>query len=282
MIYREVTNRATRPERKETCFTAVRMARSLRHLSLAILFALYPLAAQETAPPPAGPDEQRERAEPVAPIQETEQPNLAAPPRHWYNFSIPLVPTSSVPPATPGNPIEPLTKGAKAREALRRTVGIEAWVNRAALAGWSQWQNSPEEWGQGWEAYGKRYGYRYLRLASRNGIMLGADLLMGTDQRYDRCACTGFFPRTLHAFKRTFVARTDSGGETINLSRIAGAYGGQAIAYQALPERYRTAGRITSRATMYLGWRSVGNAIREFWPEIHRVVRIGPIPSRPR
>ncbi len=148
------------------------------------------------------------------------------------------------------------------------------------MAGLSQWRNAPEEWGQGWDAYGQRLGYRYVRLASRNGIILGFDLAMKTDQRYERCDCFGFWPRTGHAFKRVFVARTDSGGETVNMARLAGAYAGLAISYQVLPERHQTSGRILNHGSQYLAWRVVGNMVREFWPEIHRIIRIGPHPSR--
>src|SRR3569832_125748 len=37
------------------------------------------------------------------------------------------------------------------------TVGPVPLLGEAAGAGSSQWMNSPEEWGQGWGAFGKRY-----------------------------------------------------------------------------------------------------------------------------
>src|SRR4051812_41140224 len=37
------------------------------------------------------------------------------------------------------------------------TVGPVPLLGEAAGAGISQWMNSPEEWGQGWNAFGKRY-----------------------------------------------------------------------------------------------------------------------------
>jgi hypothetical protein len=164
-------------------------------------------------------------------------------------------------------------------DAIHRTVGAKALLNRAFLAGLIHWRNHPEHWGQGWDEYGQRYGYRMVRLASRNAIILGFDLALGTDQRYDRCACSGFFARTRHALRRVFVVRTDSGGEKFNFGRIAGAYGAAAISYQMLPESYQSTSRILSSGSQYLAWRVLSNTVREFWPNIHRVIRIGPKPS---
>jgi hypothetical protein len=63
----------------------------------------------------------------------------------------------------------------------------------------------------------------------------------------------------------------------VNLARLAGAYGTPPIAYSAmLPDRYLTPGRVLNSGSQYLGWRVLGNAIREYWPEIHRAIRIGP------
>jgi hypothetical protein len=178
--------------------------------------------------------------------------------------------------------VEPLTNSGKLRYAVESTFGPKALLNRALLAGLNQWRDYPPEWGQGWDAYGHRFGYRMTRLAARNAIILGFDVALKTDQRYDRCACSGWLPRTGHAWKRVFIARTDWGGERVNLGRVVGAYGGLAVAYQLMPEQYQTSSRILSNGSQYLVWRVVGNMIREFWPEIHRVIKIGPRPSSSR
>ena len=201
------------------------------------------------------------------------------PGRNWTNIPLPLIGTSSLAPISAANPFKPLTPKQKVTGAISRTVGPLALLNRGFLAGMNQWRNRPEEWGQGWDAYGQRFGYRMARLASRQSIMLGFDLAMGTDQRYDRCNCTGFWPRTGQAFRRVAIARTDSGGETINAGRIAGAYGGAFIAYRVYPERFHTTSQALNSGSQYLLWRGVTNMVREFWPEIRRVVRIGPMPS---
>jgi hypothetical protein len=208
--------------------------------------------------------------------------SIAPAERRWYHIPLPMIGTSSLPPHTAANPIQPLTPQGKLDYAVRRTLGPMALANRGVMAGLNQWQNKPEEWGQGWDAYARRYGYRMTRLAARNSIILGLDLVMRTDQRFDRCDCQGFWPRTAHAFRRVVVARTDFGGETVNAARIAGAYVPAAIAYRLYPERYHTATRVLYSGSIYLAWRGVANMVREFWPEIHRVIRIGPPPDSQR
>jgi hypothetical protein len=172
-----------------------------------------------------------------------------------------------------------MSRKEKARDALERTVGPNALLNRAVLTGFSHWRDRPEEWPGGMEGYGKRFGYRMTRLAVRNSVILAGDLLMNTDQRYDRCTCSGVLARSAHAFRRVAVVRTDSGGQAFNLGRIAGAYAGVAVSYQLYPERYRTTSNILSAGSQYLMWRGATNLIREFWPEIRRSVRFGPHPD---
>lgn len=209
----------------------------------------------------------------VNPDPESSRNSVAT--HRWLAFPLPIG-TSSLPPLRPGQLIDPLTPKSKLVSAINRTVGPEALTSRAFLAGLDQWRTRPEEWGQGWDAYGQRYGHRMARLAARNSIVLGVDLLMHTDQRYDRCACTGFWPRTGQVVRRVFVARHDSGGERPNLARIAGAYGGAAIGDQLYPDRYHTVRHTFTAGSKDLLWRVVNNMVREFWPEIHRAIRIGP------
>ena len=135
---------------------------------------------------------------------------------------LPLASSRAIAPGTTA--IEPLSAAEKAQLALRNTFGPRALVNRAMIAGLDQWTNDPEEWEQGWDAYGKRYGSRMGRIAVRNAIQVAADVAFRTDPRYDRCECSGFGARTGHAWRRVFMSRRNGGGEMISVSRLAGAY----------------------------------------------------------
>lgn len=166
----------------------------------------------------------------------------------------------------------PLTPGKKAKLAFENTFGLHALANRALLTGIDQLRDEPWEWPGNFEGYGMRYGSRLGRLAVRNAIMLGTDVAFKIDPRYDRCSCSGVWPRLAHAYKRVVVARTDAGGQMFNVSRFTGAYATPLIADQWNPDRLNTWGEHVTSGSVYLAWHGLGNVVREFWPEIRRAI----------
>ncbi len=172
----------------------------------------------------------------------------------------------------PGTLPTPLTTEEKAQRALRNTFGVRGLLTRAITAGFDQYGPHPEEWPQGLEGYGMRYGSRMGRLATRNALMFGTDVAFGLDQRYIRCDCTGVRPRIGYAVRRLFVARKDAGGEFLNVSQMAGAFVTPMISNQWYPDRLNTPTRHVRAGSTYLGWQAGGNVVREFWPEIRRLI----------
>jgi hypothetical protein len=149
-----------------------------------------------------------------------------------------------------------------------------SFANRALLAGWAQLWDKPEEWGGDMEGYGQRLGMTMTRMAIRRSVQLGVDIAFRTDPRFDRCDCETVWSRTGHAWKRVLVARKDHGGETVNVSMIAGAYVPPMITDRWMPERYQTwEHKLTSGSTFLLG-RGATNMLREFWPDISRKFRL--------
>jgi hypothetical protein len=168
-----------------------------------------------------------------------------------------------------------LTPGEKVDLTIRKLYSPQTFANRLLRAGMHHWQDYPEEWGQGWDAFGRRFASRYSKMALREGIQLGTDIIAKTDPRYDRCACSGFLPRVGHAWKRVVVARKDYGGETLNWANFTGAYVTQVISDQWYPDRLNNPGHHLKGGTMYLTWQGTTNMVREFWPEIKRAVTFG-------
>jgi hypothetical protein len=76
--------------------------------------------------------------------------------------------------------LPPLTVGQKFRIATASTFDWAVWPFNGALAAIAQAKNDPESWGQGWGAYGKRYGASF------------ADNSIGTFMT------TAIFPSLLH------------------------------------------------------------------------------------
>jgi hypothetical protein len=61
------------------------------------------------------------------------------------------------------------------------------------------------EWGDGFGGFAKRFGTRQAEFVIQNSVIALGDGLLGWEPRYDRCRCTGFWPRTRHAIVRDFV-----------------------------------------------------------------------------
>lgn len=162
-----------------------------------------------------------------------------------------------------------LTPPEKGKLMLKGTFGFYAVANRALMAGYSHWDNHPEEWGQGWDAYGQRFASRMGRMAIRNTMRLGLDVALKTDPRYDRCDCSGL-DRVLHAVRRVVITRSDYGGETFATARVVSGMVTPWIAYEWYPDRLNTTSHKFRSGGAYLGWRAVNNVVAEFWPDVRR------------
>jgi len=177
---------------------------------------------------------------------------------------LPIASRRAVQPGT----IEPLSPRGKLWLAVKSTFGPADIGNRLLLAGIDQWADYPEEWPQGMEGYGRRFGLRFGRSAIRHGLVAATDIALKTDSRYDLCDCVGFRARTWHAWRRVLVTRRDNGGEMLSMSRLVGAYVTPAITDQWLPDRLNTTGHKLAGGSTYLAWAGVGNMVKEFWPDI--------------
>ena len=141
------------------------------------------------------------------------------------------------------------------------------------LAAIGQANNSPKSWGQGWGAYGKRYGASF----ADNGIgtyMTTAIFpsILREDPRYYQRGKGKFSHRAFYSISRLFVTRTDSGHTRFNFSEIVGnaAAGGISNIYH--PPEDRTLSRNLNTWGMLILLDGVSNELKEFWPDIRRKV----------
>ena len=105
-----------------------------------------------------------------------------------------------------------LTSGQKFRLATAGVFDWAAYPFNGALAGIAQAKNDPKSWGQGWGAYGKRYGESFAD-NSIGTYMTTAIFpsLLHEDPRYYQMGKGSFAHRAYHGINRLFVTRTDSG-----------------------------------------------------------------------
>jgi hypothetical protein len=169
-----------------------------------------------------------------------------------------------------------LTSGQKFLLAVDESIAPSSLIGAAMSAGINQARDSWPGYGQGWEAYGKRYGATLALNASTD--MFGTFLLPSVlhhDPRYFVLAHGTFSQKIGHALKNVLVTRTDAGGRAMNVSGILGPLGAEGLANTYLPDAERTAGQTFERFGIQLAIIAAGNVAKEFWPAIFKTLRIG-------
>lgn len=155
------------------------------------------------------------------------------------------------------------------------------------LAAINQAQNSEPAFGQGWAAYGKRYGSTMGDSMVEN-FMVGAVFpsVLHQDPRFYQSSNGGFLKRSGYAVSRIFITRSDSGHAEFNYSEIFGS----ATAAVISTYTYHPASTFISAPTnphlfvpsdrtikntagvweTQVGLDTVTILVKEFWPDIKR------------
>ena len=143
-------------------------------------------------------------------------------------------------------------------------VGPFSLARTATSAGISQWRDSPEEWGQGAQGYGKRFASGMGQNAIHQTVTYGLDEAMHLDTGFERSKREGFFPRFKDALIQNVTSRTKSGNRVISVPRFAGIYTGAIVAHETwYPQRYDYKDGLRSGTTTLLTGFGI-NLVREF------------------
>ena len=110
----------------------------------------------------------------------------------------------------------------------------------AFAAGIGQAYNTPPEWGQGADGFGKRIGSAFGIAAVSTTTRYGLAQAFKEDTLYYRCECKGLFPRLRHAVISTPTARRGVDGHTVFSfpALIAPYAGSMTVVYAWYPSRY--------------------------------------------
>jgi len=164
-----------------------------------------------------------------------------------------------------------MTAKQKFRNYLLSIGGPAPLIAEAASAGLSQWGNNPREWGQGWGAYGQRFGSALAYNGIRQSILYGLSVPLHEDCRYFPSKAHGFFPRAGHALVSGFIAKHPDGRQRFSFSDIAAVGGAAAISSMWGPSSWKGAGNIAQTAGVSFASTAAFNVFREFAPDIlHR------------
>jgi hypothetical protein len=162
----------------------------------------------------------------------------------------------------------PLTAGQRWHDYWMQTAGPGAVLGQASSAGFSQWQNSPAEWGQGGSGYAKRFGDNLAFNAVRNTLEHGTAALVREDIRYfgsNRATVAGRF---VFALASPVTARRRNGARSISIAGVTGIVGASLISRAWSPPSWRGADNVAITAGItYAGTAGV-NLVREFVPGI--------------
>jgi hypothetical protein len=152
------------------------------------------------------------------------------------------------------------------------------------LAAISQASNGEPAFGQGWEAYAKRYGIT-MGDSSVENFMVGAvfPATLREDPRFYESGRGSFWRRSGYAISRMVVTRTDSGRSDFNYSEILGAATAAAIStYTYHPRSAIVNGKfegsdrvpmnVVSTWGTQLSLDTLTLFVKEFWPDMHRMI----------
>jgi hypothetical protein len=170
-----------------------------------------------------------------------------------------------------------LTSWQKFQLATNNSVSLSTFGVAIVSAGWGQALDHPAGYGEGGEAFGKRFGANMARSASDNmfGTFLVASAFHEDPRFYVRHNLT-FAQKLKYGAVRVVFTRSDSGARTVNLAGLLGPLASEAVANTYFPEPDRTFERTMARYASDIAWKFAGNVGREYWPVINRKLRIMP------
>ncbi|HEY2861602.1 MAG TPA: hypothetical protein VGJ21_24595 [Terracidiphilus sp.] len=159
----------------------------------------------------------------------------------------------------------PMTNSERMAHYEYSLFGPQALLYSAAQAGLNQLRNTPEEWGQGAEGYGRRYGGAYAQhiigATVANGIAFG----LHEDNRYFKSGKSGI-GRLSYAITSALLARHDDGSRFISFSAIGGTAAGAFISRTWQPPNTTSMGSGAVSFGIAMGARAGLNVVREFLP----------------
>ncbi len=169
--------------------------------------------------------------------------------------------------------LPPLRTGQKFRLATAGVFDWGAYPFNGILSAIAQAKNDPKEWGQGWDAYGERFGASFAD-NSIGTYMTTAIFpsLLHEDPRYYQLGRGRFAHRAYHAIDRLFITRTDSGHSHFNYSESVGNAAAAAISNIYHVSSDRTASRNATTFAFLILYDGLSNELKEFWPDIRRKV----------
>jgi hypothetical protein len=158
----------------------------------------------------------------------------------------------------------PLTTGMKFKLAVKVSTDPVTAAGTFLVAGAKQAGNTPD-YGQGWGAFGKRFGA--VAADGFADIMIGGAILpslLHQDPRYFYQGTGRTGSRIRHAMFSPFVARADNGESQPNYSSLGGVLASSGLANLYYPRSDRGAGLVFGNFAIGIAERIGANVAQEF------------------
>jgi hypothetical protein len=149
------------------------------------------------------------------------------------------------------------------------TPGI--YIKTGFFAVHDQVRDTPAAWGDGFSGFAKRLGSNQATNIIQNSFTSACQAAVGWEPRYDRCRCTGAWPRFRHAFVRNFITydRTEQAIRP-NIMPFAAAFGAGAIGATWNPNNTTVTVK-GYQSVITQAWVGViSNSIGEFAPDLKK------------
>ena len=125
--------------------------------------------------------------------------------------------------------------------------------------------NNPSDYGQGWGAYGQRFGNTFLTYSLQDTASHALAAASHYEMRYIQCKCTGTLPRIGHALLFNFVTYDKNGKKVFNWPSIVGAYSVGMLSAQYTPnQKWSAQGIQAGHNNITFGFASA--LLQEFMP----------------
>ncbi len=169
--------------------------------------------------------------------------------------------------------LPPLSFKEKFWMATQDSFDYSAFIYAGIFAGTAMAGKSEPSFGQGAAGYGNYFAHTFADDTVENYMVEAlVPSLTKEDPRYYTLGKGGVLKRSGYALSRLFIARTDSGKKTVNLSEVVGAGAAAGIGNTYYPADQNQLVKTYQRWISQIAQDGVGNLFKEFWPDINKAV----------
>jgi hypothetical protein len=163
----------------------------------------------------------------------------------------------------------PLSVGGKFKLFVNQGISPPYIIAAGISAAFNQARDVPNHYGQGWDAYGGRFGWAMARASTNSffGTFVFASVLRQDPRFFPQYKPT-IWSSIKYSAERLVVTRTDSGRDTFNASGLLGTLASETMANVYLPRSEQTGAKTAERFGTDLAWRFAGNMFKNYWPTI--------------